>query len=176
MRSKKLFFLFLLLAATPLYAEDGQGFHVGTVSGAGFAIQDGNLSGETPLSLLLELGYNFGNQLDVIGRGGYSPLLWGDTPDIQIYTYGIGIRYIFLPSSFSPYAVTLLGAYTSSSNTSGDAFFKSQTGFHNADALGIEYRFANHHSVGMEFGTQIFLNDRVNLVTTIFAAAYRFTF
>lgn len=157
-------------------AEDGVGFHVGAMGGAGFILQNGNISGATPLSLNLELGYNFGNQLDVIVRGGYSPLLWGQTPNITIYTYSIGVRYLFLPSRFTPYAATLLGAYTSSSNTAGDAVFKSSTGFHNEDILGFEYRITDHHSAGIEVGTQIFLNDRVNLVTSVFSAAYRFTF
>jgi len=191
---KKIIFITLIctLLSLPVYSqsddERAKGFHVGFVAGGGFAINDGALSRPTPLSFNLELGYDFGNALDVITRVGYSPLIGAGgtvtiggvavTPPstIHLLNFDVGIRFVPFQAKISPYFVTLLGVYNSRSNAQGTLAFKSQTGFHTVAGFGVQFRAGKHHTFGLEMDTHFFLNDVRNISTLVFSGAYRVTF
>ena len=191
MRRFYLLMLILFVSPSSLFAEEAEeykGFHLGVATGAGFSVQDGLMNNPTHLSFNLEVGYDFGTQIDVFGRFGYSPLIGTDdtvtiagtavTPPsmIHIINFDFGIRFVPISAKFSPYIFTLLGAYNSRSNAAGDMVFNSQTGFHNVDGFGIQYHINRHHLVGFEVATHFFLNDATNLTTIDFSAVYRYTF
>lgn len=191
MLKKVVVFFLLILFPITLLAGDGEdysGFHIGTVSGGGFAVYDGLMNRPAHLSFNIEVGYDFGNQIDVIGRFGYSPLIGTDdtvtingvavTPPnmIHIFNFGVGVRFIPISARFSPYFFTVLGAYNSRSNAAGSRVFASQTGFHNVDGFGLQFHATKHHLVGFETGTHIFINDQTNLTTIDFSVVYRYTF
>lgn len=191
-----LFFLFLLLSlvGTAIAKEkvkkevdDYSGFHIGTVSGGGFAISGGDLGHPAHANFNLELGYDFDNQLDLVARIGYGLFFSGNTTStasgvvtlphlFKVINTDFGIRYVPFSAKFSPYFVQLLGAYTSSSDSQGEQVFESQTGFHEVSGIGLQYRTGKHHLIGLEMATQFFLNDVSNVTTLDFSLVYRFTF
>lgn len=191
---KKIFFIIFLIVFMSHVSfamaqdEDHAGFHVGFAAGGGIAVNDGALQSPAQLSLNLEVGYDFGNQLDIIGRFGYSPLIGTDdtvtvagvpvTPPntIHILNFDFGIRVIPFSARFSPYFIVLLGIYNSRSNAQGDLVFNSQTGFHNVSGLGVQYRAGNHHTFGFEIDTHFFINKANNVTSLVFSGSYRYTF
>lgn len=179
---KKIFFiisfLFIFFKSAGAY-EPKEGVLIGGLLGLGFAVDDNGLENSMIPNLGLEVGYQFSNKFDLLGRISFCGLTDENTSglDLGIYpflNFDIGTRYYFSSEQLSPYVFGALGFFYEGSNES--TFIESTFGLHATIGGGFLYYLNEKNGLGLEGTYNYFATDPSAIQMILFNIIYKHTF